>query len=222
MHLVELKAAGRPSAQNQPFGPPTRTTANHPFADFQRWCDRDRVNSTEKVASPLDTFVSPILGFAAWGVKQGHGSFLTFEFGEPKLEVVERQSDGKGLSRSAYVYGQWHLWIYCCHWRALQGGTQLASSEDENDLIYRAAAGLNGQKLLSVAVDPTQGRSTFSFDLGGSLETWPYGNEPAEKQWIIQTDTEAFAYRSDGLYSREPSNMTPKQQRWLPLLVNDS
>jgi hypothetical protein len=103
---------------------------------------------------PLETFIKPMLGLAAWGVRQGYGSFLSFEFGQPKLEVTERHSPGKGLRRSAYVQGQWRLSTYCCHWRALQDGTQLAWSEDSDQLIGRAAATLNAQKLLGVRVAP--------------------------------------------------------------------
>jgi hypothetical protein len=166
---------------------------------------------------PLEAFVRPMLGLPAWGVQQGHGSFLTFEFGEPKLEVTERGSPEKGLRRSAYVLGQWHLWIYCCHWRALQDGTQLAWSEDADRIIARAAATLNGQKLLSVVVDPDEGCSTFTFDLGGALETWPYGDDPRDEQWTILTGTESFAYRADGHYACGPSSTPPDSERWSPL-----
>jgi hypothetical protein len=158
-----------------------------------------------------------MLGLPAWGVRQGHGSFLTFEFGEPKLEVTERQSAEKDLRRSAYVHGEWHLWIDCCHWRALQHGEQLAWSEDTEVLIRRAIATLNGQKLLSLSVLPDEGRSTFKFDLGGSLETWPYGGDPTEEQWTILTEAEAFTYRADGSYSHGPSATPSGEERWLPL-----
>ena len=120
----------------------------------------------EATQEPLKTILSPILGLPAWGVKRGHGSFLTLKFGDSKLKVSERQSEGR-LHRSAHVHGEWHLWIYCCHWRALQDGTQLAWSEDANDMIGRAAARLNGQKLMAVNVNPMEGRSTFTFDLVG-------------------------------------------------------
>jgi len=93
-----------------------------------------------------------MLGRPAWNVQQGHGSFLTFEFGEPKLEINERNSPDKGIRRSAYVHGQWHLWIYCCSWRVLQGETQLAWSEDTNDVIGHATATLNGQELVDLSV----------------------------------------------------------------------
>lgn len=158
-----------------------------------------------------------MLGLPAWGVKQGHGSFLTFEFGEPELAVEERHTAERGLRRSAHVHGQWHLWIYCCHWRVVQEGLQLAWSEDADRIIGHATAVLNGQKLLAVNVAPEEGRSTFSFDLGGSLETWPYGDDPADEQWTILATGEAFAYRADGTYTRGPSSTPPDLDRWLPL-----
>ena len=176
------------------------------------------MTSEPEAPNPVDAFVRPILGVPAWGVKQGHGSFLTFEFGEPKLELGEpRQSQERGLGRSAHVHGEWHLWIYCCQWRALQDGLELARSEIAHEAIERAAATFNGQKLIRVAVAPAEGRSTFTFDLGGVLETWPYGDDPTDQQWLILTGAEAFAYRADGLYKRDPSDTPPDQERWLPL-----
>lgn len=160
--------------------------------------------------------MDPIVGLPAWGALQGHGSFLTLDFGEPKLEVHERQKDGCTI-RKAYVRGQWHLWIYCCHWRILKDGAQLAWSEDADEDIERSTAALNGQKLLGVTVSPDEGRSTFGFDLGGSLETWPYGDDPTDEQWIILTEAEAFAYRADGTYSQGPSSTPPDAERWLSL-----
>jgi hypothetical protein len=162
-------------------------------------------HSVTRPLQPIDEFVSPMLGLPAWNVGRGHGSFLTFEFGEPRLD----QPGGRNAA------GQWHLWIYCCHWRAFQGASVLAWSEDGHELIDRAASRLNGQKLVAVMVDPSQGRSTFTFDLGGLLETWPYGDDPTEEQWMILTSSEAFAYRADGRYHRDPSDTPPDQERWL-------
>lgn len=176
------------------------------------------MNSANALTSPLDRFLGPMIGVPAWGVKQGHGSFLTFEFGEPTLEVQECQSAEKELRRSAYVQGQSHLWIYCCHWRAIQDDKQLAWSEDTNDLIDRATTTLDGQKLMAVSVGPKAGHSRFTFDLGGSLETWPYEDNSTDEQWIIYRGAETFAYRADGHYSCGPSNRSPELERWLPLV----
>ena len=195
----------------------TPPVGKRPVADVREQCDQRSVSSVPTCQEPLETFVRPMLGLPAWGVRQGHGSFLTFEFGEPKLEVHERHSPEKGLRRSAHVHGRWHLWIYCCHWRALQDGTQLAWSEDAEQIIGRATATLNGQKLVDVSVAPEHGRSTFSFDLGGLLETWPYGDDLTDEQWTLLTDVEAFAYRADGTYASGRRNTPPDLRRWLPL-----
>ena len=157
-----------------------------------------------------------MLGLPAWGVKQGHGSFLTFEFGEPALEVTEWKSAEKNLRRLAFVQGRWHLWIYCCNWRAFHDGAPLAWSEDTNDIIGRAAATLNGQKLTSVCLDTKQGRSTFAFDLGGSLETWPSGEDATDEQWSILGNSDAFAYRADGHYMLQPKDTPRDRLLWSP------
>jgi hypothetical protein len=158
-----------------------------------------------------------MLGLPAWDVKNGYGSFLTFEFGDPKLVVKDRNLPGKAPRRAAYCHGEWHLWIYCCHWRVLQDGNELAWSEDSERAIGRATGFLNGQKLVSVSADPDQGRSTFVFDLGGSLETWPYGDDPTEEQWNIRRGAKVFAYRADGAYACGPDDTEPHLVRWLPL-----
>lgn len=157
--------------------------------------------------NPLATFLRPLLGLPCWGVKQGHGSFLTFEFGERGLDP--RRPDG----------GEWHLWIYCCHWRAVRAGRQLAWSEDSRGLIGQTVTMINGQQLLAVKVDPDRGRSTFHFERGDSLETWPYDDdeEDDDEQWLVMSRGEAFSYRADGFYSCGPSNTPPDRIRWLPL-----
>ena len=188
-----------------------------PVADSRGWCNERFVSSQPTSPEPLQKFVRPMLGLPAWNVGQGHASCLTFEFGTPKLEVTERYSLEKGTRRSAHVHGQWHLWIFCCHWRVMQNGTQLAWSEDTTDIIRRAAATLNGQKLLDLTVIAEDGRSTFTFDLGGSLETWPYGDDAADEQWMILGRADAFGYRADGSYSCGPSDTPSDLERWLPL-----
>ena len=61
----------------------------------------------------FDRSFAKLLGLPCWGVKRGWGSFLTLEFGEPHLEVVEpRLSDSlypkvraAAARRSAHVHG---------------------------------------------------------------------------------------------------------------------
>lgn len=173
--------------------------------------------SIENARSPLGDFLRPMLNLPAWNAQQGHGSFLTFEFGQPRLVVREWQSSKGDLRRHAYAQGQWHLWIYCCHWRITQDRQQSAHSEDTRETIGRAVVQLAGQLLTAVNVTPQDGKSTFHFDLGGRIETWPYGDDSSDEQWMILSATDAFSFRADGHYALGPSNRSFDTKQWLPL-----
>ena len=162
----------------------------------------------------LRDFVAPFLGQPVWGARQGHGSFLNFEFCAPELIVKEWQSGSKGLRRQAYVQGRWHVWIYCCQWRFTAHGEQIAWSEDARDDIARATGMLDGQNLIEVSLDPEAGKSRFSFDLGGQLDTWPTGDDLTEEQWFIYGPQKVFGYRADGRYSEQPGDSPQDRERW--------
>ena len=162
----------------------------------------------------LSDFVSPFLGQPVWGAKQGYGSFLSLEFCAPELIVKEWQSETKGLRRQAYVRGRWNVWIYCCDWRFTAYGEQIAWSEDARDEIARAMGMLDGQKLNDVSLDPATGKSHFTFDLGGQLETWPTGDDPTEEQWFIYGPENVFGYRADGRFSKQPVDTPRDSEHW--------
>nr|NUR37131.1 hypothetical protein [Sphingomonas sp.] len=158
-----------------------------------------------------------MIGQPVWGAEQGYGSFLSLQFGSPKLIVKEWQSASRGQQRRAYVQGDWTVWIYCCEWRFLMQGSQIAWSEDSRDDIARATGILNGQKLIAIQTSRTDGRSTLRFDLGGLLETWPVGDDSTEEQWFIYSSDEVFGFRADGHFSRQLPDTPREKERWAPL-----
>lgn len=52
-------------------------------------------------------------------------------------------------------------------------GVQLAHCESEDATMHRALYVLNGQALTEIEIEPADGRTRFSFDLGCSLLTLP-------------------------------------------------
>ena len=61
--------------------------------------------------------IKEILDIPYWLVDQGHGSFITFQFGQPHLAIREPKNNSKSKSmelkyREVYVCGEWQLWIY--------------------------------------------------------------------------------------------------------------
>ncbi len=173
---------------------------------------------------------SPLYGLPCWNARHGHGSFLTFEFGEPHLEIHEPQQSNpshspavqKALSRRrAFVHGEWHLWIYCCDWLATIHGDRVGESGEAGRMV-QAAAALDGQVLLRVEADLERGRWYFDFDLGGRLETRryvagePYA-KPAAKQWhLYEPGGHVLTVRADGFYQHVPRDASPDERAWLP------
>src|SRR5207247_1676107 len=104
------------------------------------------------------------------------------------------------LKRMAHVHGEWHLWIYCCHWEIRQDGRKTGHSESEDRKIDRACGILNGQILTKVIITPNTLQTDFYFDLGGHLRTKPYQGKPYEMWSIRCPNGRYFCLRADGKY----------------------
>ena len=179
---------------------------------------------------PVEDAVAPLVGVPSWLVRNGNGSFVTLEFGQPKVVIGEpRMSrlsiDGAppgAMRRSARVQGQWHLWIYCCFWSLSLDTTQIAHNESDDVTIERALHLLNGQAITAVTISPVDGSTKFSFDLGCVMTTTPapehvYSSTTVEQWMLYQPSGEVLTIRSDGMYSLEPGGTTSADARWTPL-----
>lgn len=165
-----------------------------------------------------------LYGLPCWEVKKGYGSFITLEFGRPHLHVREpykSTSESKRVReiatmRHVYVHGDWHLWIYCCNWRILDGSRLIGSSRSANRSIDKAARFLNGQKLVKARVVPRSMRSYFHFDLGGRLETTPF--DRTRVQWLLyEPSGNVLSIRADKKYSYGPGDREPSKEKWLSI-----
>jgi hypothetical protein len=177
-------------------------------------------------ADPIGSAFARIIGLPAWRVQKGHGSFLTFEFGAPHLSIrepiaepsIQNPKIRKRLQRRRVApHGEWHLWIYCSHWRCAENGVELSTDESADAEIIAAAEFMDGQCLLSVGIEAASGRSLFRFDLGATLETWPYDGGDEEQWFLYAPSKHVLSYRADGHYSWRVSDQTPDEENWLPL-----
>ena len=168
----------------------------------------------------IERAFAPLFHLPCWGVARGHGSFLTMEFGEPELVIREPIVAGPEVGarirkmlarRVVYPRGQWHLWIYCCAWRATDGRRQIGDWSSKAR-IDRSAQFLNGQRLTSVTLNQRGARAAFAFDLGGHLETQPY--DRTSEQWLLYEPTgKVLIWRADRRYSHELSTKEPVWRR---------
>jgi hypothetical protein len=180
-------------------------------------------------SDPLYRVFCPLTGLPARLVRRGHGSFLTLEFGAPHLRIREPEVASPDMDeqvaallrrRKVTPRGEWHLWIYCCHWRVFSGGEEIAWSEASDKEIGAAIKALDGQVLIAVEAAPAQGTSVFKFDQGATLQTWPYGIG-GDTQWMLYMPSgDVFSYREDGSHSVGPGSQHPDQLVWQPLRPN--
>jgi hypothetical protein len=161
-----------------------------------------------------------LLGLPCWGVKRGFGTFMTLEFGDPQLHILEPITATSASAtvrrrlarRRVVVHGAWHLWIYCCDWRVGSGGRRVGDSSSPRR-IDAAARVLDGQKLLGITLRPRGARTRFIFDLGAVLETRPYDRK--SEQWMLYTPTgEVLTFRADRHYSIAKADRPESEHSW--------
>ncbi len=82
-------------------------------------------DGTSPLLRKVQEVFRPLYGTPCWNARHGHGSFITFEFGQPHLHVREPSEPDPSRSpavqrmlrrRTVFVHGEWHLWIYQLHW----------------------------------------------------------------------------------------------------------
>jgi hypothetical protein len=165
-----------------------------------------------------------IVGKSCWGVRPGHGSFLTIEFGRPHLEVREPIAVRKKVTakvreqmgrRRVYIHGEWHFWIKCCDWEVRYKGKRVGDSSTKAR-IRRAADFLDGQKLIRFSILPRKAQSIFVFDLGASLKTFPY--DKGSQQWLLfEPSKKVLVLRADGQYQYVRSETSADEGTWRPV-----
>ena len=169
-------------------------------------------------------------GRPCWGVKNGVGSAITFEFGEPHLEIREptqapRRSSRRVrellASRSVHVRGQWHLWIWMCSWEILQKGKRFGSSRSRKANMDRVVYSLNGQKLTRFSMERHGDECRFEFDLGGVLVTHAYSKSRQDRDsdhWTLFLPSgRVLILRNDGMFSYQSSKRPAGAEGWKPV-----
>ncbi len=169
---------------------------------------------------------SKVSGKPCWNVKPGHGSLITFEFGEPRIEIIEPRTTERKVSarvrknlarRIVFPRGEWHLWIYCCDWSVSRSG-KIVGDCSTNRRIRNAVDDLGGQCLTDITIVKRGCRTIFAFDLGSVMETRPY--DRGSEQWMLyEPSGNILTLRADKRYSYQAGDTAPDKTEWLPIDV---
>ncbi len=95
----------------------------------------------------INNYFKQIYGLKVRNIKQGHGSFLTMEFGKD-LEY-ERKVRGKIEKEKR---GEWYFWIYMSAWRIDDNFKPIAGCEDSRKTITKALKKIENEKLMNVEI----------------------------------------------------------------------
>jgi len=167
----------------------------------------------------IEEIFLPLVGQLVWGIRQGHGSFLTMEFGEPYRSVREPIVASPGSStkvarnlarRRVFIVGQWHMWIQYSEWKVATQYHSAASRDWENGSVKAGLEELDGQALLSATAGDTPHSTVLEFDLGGKVLIWPR-HEAArdDAQWSLHRRHGAIVtYRTDGTFGFDKGDAT--------------
>lgn len=162
-----------------------------------------------------------------WRVSLGWGSFLTFEFGEPHLDIREPSVSKGNVSekvrkqlarRHVFIKGDWHLWINWCDWTVLRKKKLIGKSSSAST-YPETADFLDGQKLVRFSILPKELRCVFEFDLGGRLETRPYDRHSDQWLFFDKRLHQVLVLRADGNYAYGPSDRLDHEDKWKPVRI---
>lgn len=154
--MVQATARSRPGFKSDILVAPCLTTS------VGQHCVRMTGNDIVRSA------FAPIAGLPCWQALGEFGTWLTFHFGTPKVDVTE-PTEAIRHRRLAGVKGQYALRLEAYQWVAFQDGVRVAQSESPRDVIRQAAATLQGQKLIVLTVRTNPVGGEFVFDLGGRV-----------------------------------------------------
>ncbi len=161
----------------------------------------------------IQNILQPIIGQFVWGAKQGYGSFLNLEFGNPKTEFsgIHKPKEKNKFpfnefeSRRLTIKGEHSFFIYMSNWKIYAKENELAHDESERDEIEFALGFINGQKLNNVIINTKENITKLEFDLGGIIviSDENYADEINEL-WNFYTHSDkVITYRNDRKASYE-------------------
>jgi hypothetical protein len=138
----------------------------------------------------IATLIQPLLGQRCWNPSLGHGSFLTFDFGnikEPaRITMINKKGIKGKVPKMIPPSGEWHLWIYMGFWEIWHENQMLVDAEDERKNIESVIHSFGGLALQKILMYPEDEQFDFVFELNHILKVYSSDNRlQDEKLWML-------------------------------------
>ncbi|MFO1394800.1 MAG: hypothetical protein U1F09_13630 [Steroidobacteraceae bacterium] len=117
-----------------------------------------------------------------------------------KVREANPQAKAKALQRRAvFIEGDYLLWIEMGAWELFQNTRLEFHSEQSRAYLRRAAARLDGQKLVRVDLSSDGNQTKFAFDLGSTLVVLPKKRAEADDPlWHMYCQSKARSLLANG------------------------
>lgn len=147
---------------------------------------------------------------------------MSMSFGEPRLEIVREPYTSKSKLpfvrehasfRRVRVRGQWWLWIFCAHWTLKVSNSLTATGSSSYRKKAMAMARLEGQRLTDIKVNPVNGVTNFTFDLGATLQARPYEKDNADIWTLYYPHGFVLGVKGNGTFTYERGSVPDDEAR---------
>ena len=122
-----------------------------------------------------------IVGMKPTRVKQGHGSFITIDFGRDIEEQVKTRT---GVTTRHF--GEWHLWIYMCAWRIDKDQIPSTGFNDPREKIETFLLELQKRSLTEVNILNQAFDTKLVFGNDMELHLFAFHTDD-QRQWMLFT-----------------------------------
>jgi hypothetical protein len=178
------------------------------------------------IESQLKNDLLKLTNTPCWGVVNGYGSWLKFQFGHPHLQIRDpipaANSEALRKFRNVTVEGDYGFWLELCDWDILQDGIHLAHSESEASDIDKAIARIDGQILKHIKFSTHSPQIELQFDLGGEIKVKSYSDSESDDGiWHFYVGEFIYTLKANGFIEYgKGSDKNPKSYPLAGFSVN--
>lgn len=155
-----------------------------------------------------------VAGLPCWNVKDGLGSVLMLEFGEPSLRIRGGNPKSRHLNRRrVHVKGTHTLLVEMCDWELRPPGGRRFHSEQSRAKLRAAARWLDGQVITEVEVAVRPLRCTLVLDDGSEFRMQRYRRSRSDDAlFTLFSARKSLSLRADGSLEDGPRNLLPERR----------